>query len=95
MQVGLPNRLRGEIWETLSGSVYLRYMNPGLYGTLVEDIKGKQSTSFEDIEKDLHRSLPEYAGYQSEEGIGALRRVLQAYSFKNPEVGYCQASQHV
>ncbi|KAF8554319.1 TBC-domain-containing protein [Imleria badia] len=91
VQVGLPNRLRGEIWETLSGSLYLRYTYPGLYDQLVEDIKGKQSTSFEDIEKDLHRSLPEYAGYQSEEGISALRRVLQAYSLKNPEVGYCQA----
>ncbi|KAH0836499.1 hypothetical protein J3R83DRAFT_8136 [Lanmaoa asiatica] len=95
VQVGLPNRLRGEIWETLSGSLYLRYTNPGLYAQLVEDIKGKQSTSLEDIEKDLHRSLPEYAGYQSEEGISALRRVLQAYSFKNPEVGYCQASHYI
>ncbi|KAF8842349.1 TBC-domain-containing protein [Paxillus ammoniavirescens] len=91
VQVGLPNRLRGEIWETLSGSLYLRYTNPGVYDQLVDETKGKNSTSFEDIEKDLHRSLPEYAGYQSEEGITALRRVLQAYSFKNPEVGYCQA----
>ncbi|KAL4062363.1 rab-GTPase-TBC domain-containing protein [Scleroderma citrinum] len=91
VQVGLPNRLRGEMWETLSGSIYLRYANPGLYNDVVKKIKGKNSTSFEDIEKDLHRSLPEYAGYQSEEGINALRRVLQAYSLKNPEVGYCQA----
>jgi len=90
VQVGLPNRLRGEMWETLSGSMYLRYANPGLYVDVVEKIKGKNSTSFEDIEKDLHRSLPEYAGYQSDEGINALRRVLQAYSHKNPEVGYCQ-----
>lgn len=90
VQVGLPNRLRGEMWETLSGSVYLRYSNPGLYENLLVDNKGRTSTSTEDIEKDLHRSLPEYAGYQSEEGINALRRVLQAYSFKNPELGYCQ-----
>ncbi|KAG1738928.1 rab-GTPase-TBC domain-containing protein [Suillus paluster] len=91
VQVGLPNRLRGEMWETLSGSVYLRYSNPGVYHQLLLDIKGTNSTSFEDIEKDLHRSLPEYAGYQSDEGISALRRVLQAYSHRNPEVGYCQA----
>ncbi|KAM6496616.1 Rab-GTPase-TBC domain containing protein, partial [Amanita muscaria] len=91
VQVGLPNRLRGEIWETLSGSVFLRFSNPGYYDRLLEENKGKTSTSTEDIEKDLHRSLPEYAGYQSDEGISALRRVLQAYSFKNPELGYCQA----
>lgn len=90
VQVGLPNRLRGEVWETLSGSIFLRFTNPGYYDRLLEEHKGRTSTSTEDIEKDLHRSLPEYAGYQSEEGIGALRRVLQAYSFKNPELGYCQ-----
>lgn len=98
VQVGLPNRLRGEMWETLSGSLFLRYNNPGVYDDVVRQIQeksgtfhGKTNTSFEDIEKDLHRSLPEYAGYQSEEGISALRRVLQAYSFRNPDVGYCQA----
>ncbi|KAG6878283.1 hypothetical protein C0993_009641 [Termitomyces sp. T159_Od127] len=91
VQVGLPNRLRGEMWETLSGSIYLRFSNPGYYDDLLKKNEGRTTTSTEDIEKDLHRSLPEYAGYQSEDGIGALRRVLQAYSFKNPELGYCQA----
>ncbi|KAI0285987.1 TBC-domain-containing protein [Russula aff. rugulosa BPL654] len=91
VQVGLPNRLRGEMWETLSGSIYLRFMNPGRYEQILEENKGRTNTSTEDIEKDLHRSLPEYLAYQSDEGIGALRRVLQAYSFNNPETGYCQA----
>ncbi|KAI0032681.1 TBC-domain-containing protein [Vararia minispora EC-137] len=91
VQVGLPNRLRGEMWETLSGSIFLRFDSPGLYEKLLEDNKGRVNTSTEEIEKDLHRSLPEYAAYQSEEGIGALRRVLQAFSFKNPDTGYCQA----
>ena len=30
----------------------------------------------------------EYAGHQSDEAIAALRIVLQAYSSKNPELGY-------
>ncbi|KAI5121866.1 hypothetical protein M0805_001074 [Coniferiporia weirii] len=91
VQVGLPNRLRGEIWETLSGSIYLRFSNPGLYHQILEDNKDKTTTSIDDIEKDLHRSLPEYSAYQTEEGISTLRRVLTAYSFRNPELGYCQA----
>ena len=66
VQVGLPNRLRGEIWETLSGSLYLRFANPGLYHKILEDNKDKTTTSIDDIEKDLHRSLPEYSAYQSE-----------------------------
>ena len=95
IQVGLPNRLRGEMWETLSGSLYLRFENPGFYERITAENQGRINTSTEEIEKDLHRSLPEYSAYQSEEGIGALRRVLQAYSFKNPETGYCQVRKDI
>ncbi|KAI8085278.1 rab-GTPase-TBC domain-containing protein [Thamnidium elegans] len=88
---GLPNALRGEIWEICSGSIYLRFANYGLYDSILESHKDEISLSMDDIEKDLHRSLPEYAAYQSNEGIDRLRRVLTAYSWKNPEIGYCQA----
>ncbi|KAL6450338.1 MDR1 GTPase-activating protein GYP2 [Candida maltosa Xu316] len=91
IRVGLPNRLRGEIWELTCGSMYLRLENQGEYLKLLEDHKDKKSFAIEEIEKDLNRSLPEYAAYQSPEGIERLRRVLTAYSWKNPEVGYCQA----
>ncbi|KIO20021.1 hypothetical protein M407DRAFT_82029 [Tulasnella calospora MUT 4182] len=91
IQVGLPNRLRGEMWETLSGSLYLRFANPDVYQSILKEHDGKTSMSTEEIEKDLNRSLPEYAAYQSEKGISSLRRVLTAYSWKNPELGYCQA----
>ena len=80
------------MWETLSGSLYLRFNNEGLYHKILEDNKDVTSASTEDIEKDLHRSLPEYSAYQTEEGIATLRRVLIAYSFRNPELGYCQVS---
>nr|ODN93686.1 GTPase activating protein [Cryptococcus depauperatus CBS 7855] len=91
LQVGLPSRLRGELWEVMSGSVYLRYANPQTYDLLLSRNAGKHSQSTDEIEKDLNRSLPEYKAYQSEEGLARLRRVLVAYSFRNPELGYCQA----
>ncbi|KAL0255888.1 hypothetical protein I308_100699 [Cryptococcus tetragattii IND107] len=91
LQVGLPSRLRGELWEVMSGSIYLRFSNPQTYDLLLSQNAGKHSQSTDEIEKDLNRSLPEYKAYQSEEGLARLRRVLVAYSFRNPELGYCQA----
>ncbi|KAF2158995.1 hypothetical protein M409DRAFT_30530 [Zasmidium cellare ATCC 36951] len=91
IRVGLPNLLRGEIWELTCGSFYLRLQKPKLYQETLVKHEGEGSLAIDEIEKDLNRSLPEYAGFQSEEGIGRLRRVLTAYSWINPEVGYCQA----
>ncbi|KAI8851589.1 hypothetical protein BC829DRAFT_386413 [Chytridium lagenaria] len=91
VRIGLPNTLRGEIWEVCCGALSKRYMNEGLYDKLHSDNAGKHSLSTEEIEKDLNRSLPEYPGYQTEEGINSLRRVLYAFSFHDPEIGYCQA----
>ncbi|SCZ90894.1 BZ3500_MvSof-1268-A1-R1_Chr1-3g02357 [Microbotryum saponariae] len=93
--VGLPNRLRGEMWELTCGSMYMRLHNPGVYDKILEDNEGRRSASTDDIEKDLHRSLPEYAAYQDKAGIDAMRRVLTAYSWSNPSVGYCQVSDGV
>ncbi len=91
IRVGLPNRLRGEMWELTSGSLHLRLENPTLYGDTLARFHGQESLAIDEIEKDLNRSLPEYPGFQSEEGIGRLRRVLTAYSWVNADVGYCQA----
>ena len=91
VRVGLPNRLRGEMWEICCGSFYTRLRNPHLYNKTLSKFLGKESLAIDEIEKDLNRSLPEYPGFQSDEGIGRLRRVLTAYSWTNDEVGYCQA----
>lgn len=91
VRVGLPNRLRGEIWELCCGSMYYRLDNQEEYHKILNANEGKNSLAKEEIEKDLNRSLPEYVAYQLPEGIERLRRVLTAYSWKNPDVGYCQA----
>nr|POF22408.1 putative gtpase-activating protein [Quercus suber] len=91
IRVGLPNLLRGEMWEVTSGSFFIRLHKPKQYQDTLTKFEGQTSLATDEIEKDLNRSLPEYAGFQSDEGIGRLRRVLTAYSWTNEEVGYCQA----
>ncbi|CAO3592844.1 unnamed protein product [Absidia cylindrospora] len=91
VRVGIANNLRAEIWEMCSGSSYLRFANPGVYDDLLKMYAGQESLATEEIEKDVNRSLPEYAAYQTPEGIGRLRRVLTAYAWQNPELGYCQS----
>lgn len=91
IRIGLPNRLRGEIWDLMSGALYNRLQDPQRYQDTLAQFHGQESVAIDEIEKDLNRSLPEYPGFQSEDGIGRLRRVLTAYSWTNRDVGYCQA----
>ncbi|XP_015603181.1 TBC1 domain family member 9 [Cephus cinctus] len=88
---GVPQTLRGEVWLTFSGALNEMAMNSGLYKSLVEQSIGKSCQANEEIERDLHRSLPEHPAFQSDTGISALRRVLSAYAYRNPQIGYCQA----
>lgn len=94
-KVGIPDQLRGVLWQFCSGSTYLRYLLEGqnYYASLLKQSEAGTSESLvaDEIEKDLHRSLPEHSFYQTEAGISALRRVLLAYSVHNREIGYCQA----
>ncbi|XP_047378005.1 TBC1 domain family member 8 isoform X2 [Sciurus carolinensis] len=89
--MGIPESLRGRLWLLFSDAVTDLASHPGYYGNLVEESLGRCCLVTEEIERDLHRSLPEHPAFQNETGIAALRRVLTAYAHRNPKIGYCQS----
>jgi TBC1 domain family member 8/9 len=89
---GLPDKFRAELWLIFSGAVHERDTSPFMYQNLCTETSGDDfEVTMDEIERDLHRSLPEHVAFQSEIGINALRRVLKSYAVRNPKIGYCQA----
>lgn len=87
---GIPDKLRSEIWLVFSGASNELAIHHGLYAELVETSVSKKNQCTEEIERDLHRSLPEHPAFHDELGLSSLRRVLCSYASRNPHIGYCQ-----
>ncbi|KAK8854964.1 hypothetical protein IAR55_003704 [Kwoniella newhampshirensis] len=86
---GIPMTYRSDVWAECSGAKDL--MVPGEYSEILTVHANDTSSFLADIEKDVGRTFPGNVFFGGDgPGVGKLRRVLVAYSWHNPAVGYCQ-----
>lgn len=91
---GIPEDLRGQMWRACSGAdeMWADARNAGYqYDQILARAKQVPPPDADVIERDLYRTFPTNSNFDNEEGIGALRNVLLAYSTRNAAVGYCQS----
>ncbi|GAM25043.1 hypothetical protein SAMD00019534_082180 [Acytostelium subglobosum LB1] len=91
IQIGVPDPYRGHIWSFCSGACFMWEKERGYYEQILRENKDNTSTATEEIEKDVRRTFAHHPYFKNEDGIDALRRVLTAYSWRNPTIGYCQS----
>ncbi|KAG1845291.1 rab-GTPase-TBC domain-containing protein [Suillus subalutaceus] len=85
---GIPLVYRSKLWLECSGGLDMR--EPGMFGDLLAHVDEHDLVCAE-IEKDVGRTMPLNVFFGGDgAGVDKLRRVLRAYSRRNPAVGYCQ-----
>ncbi|XP_069758972.1 TBC1 domain family member 2B isoform X3 [Narcine bancroftii] len=92
---GVPHEHRSKVWKwcvNLHVRKYREKCGSGYFNSLLEKALEKQNPASKQIELDLMRTLPNNKHYSSptSEGIQKLRNILLAFSWRNPDVGYCQ-----
>ena len=93
VRMGIPPELRGAIWLQLAGIKAIKI--PNLYQSLLKEKAHLANPDMDAINKDLRRTFQNHANFVDEQGVAALKRVLVAYAWKNPKVGYVQSMNFV
>ena len=91
----LTSSQRKKLWLKNSGAMYEMSYNPLYYPRLLEETKLKVSKFTTQIERDLHRTFPDEPYFRIEKNFKVLKNILSAYSFRNPNVGYCQGMNFI
>lgn len=93
---GIPAVFRPQIWWVCSGGAdkMEKASADQQYAALPKE-PSECTPAAPDIEKDLHRTFPNNDNVSSEDGLTVLRRVLLAYSVRNPGIGYCQSMNFI
>ncbi|XP_076026582.1 TBC1 domain family member 2B [Genypterus blacodes] len=92
---GVPHAHRSQVWHwcvTFHVRKFRDHLPVDYYETLLNVARDKPNPASKQIELDLLRTLPNNKHYSSPsaDGIQKLRNVLLAFSWRNPDIGYCQ-----
>ncbi|XP_032692741.1 TBC1 domain family member 2B isoform X1 [Lontra canadensis] len=95
IRAGIPHEHRSKVWKwcvDLHARKFKDSTEPGYFQTLLQKALEKQNPASKQIELDLLRTLPNNRHYSgpTSEGVQKLRNVLLAFSWRNPDIGYCQ-----
>jgi hypothetical protein len=89
---GIPDSMRSFAWVRLSGAKALREASEKKGENYYNDLVAREdeTEALEVIKRDLKRTFPDHTQFQTQVGLQSLFRVLKAFSFHNPDIGYCQ-----
>ncbi|KAK9448000.1 rab-GTPase-TBC domain-containing protein [Limtongia smithiae] len=91
---GIPVVYRSKIWSECGGADSVKV--PGEYDELVNaettgDVSATEAEACAQIDLDLFRTMPSNVFFGGKgPGVPKLKRVLLAFSRRNPKIGYCQ-----
>lgn len=93
-QEGIPLAHRPKVWAECSGANEVA--EPGRYQDLLDEHSGETNQALSQIDLDIHRTMPTNIYFGGDgPGVPKLRRVLAAYSWYSPQIGYCQGMNNL
>jgi hypothetical protein len=94
VQSGVPLVYRPKIWYECSGAI--ERAEPGRYEELLKEHESETNSCTQQIDLDVGRTMPTNIYFAGDgPGVVKLRRLLVAYSWQNPECGYCQGMNNL
>uniref|UniRef100_K3WHP6 Rab-GAP TBC domain-containing protein n=1 Tax=Globisporangium ultimum (strain ATCC 200006 / CBS 805.95 / DAOM BR144) TaxID=431595 RepID=K3WHP6_GLOUD len=95
-ELGLvPDDLHGKLWMLASGAELEMRRHKGQYQRLV-DMEAESTEATRQIDVDLYRTVSKTdKTLWNEDKTQQMRRVLVAYSYYNPTLGYCQGLNYI
>ncbi|KAM7418253.1 hypothetical protein PAMA_017756 [Pampus argenteus] len=91
---GVPREYRQRVWRWLvqARSRTMRERHPQRYQQLCEKSQTSPHPAFRQIQLDLHRTLTtnQHFSSPSSPALHQLQRILLAFSWQSPVIGYCQ-----